>query len=81
MGADGNTTRQPPVKDPDDIHVARLVAKGRSDALTIKTPVQTSQIAPTILWTLGLDPEALQAVRSEKTAVLPGLADAEGNDR
>jgi hypothetical protein len=36
------------------------------------TPVLTTQIAPTILALLGLDPRALQAVRVEHTAVLPG---------
>jgi hypothetical protein len=35
--------------------------------------VQTTQVAPTILRALGLDPSALQAVRLERTAVLPGL--------
>jgi hypothetical protein len=33
--------------------------------------VQTTQIAPTILTLLGLDPHALQAVRTEHTEVLP----------
>jgi Type I phosphodiesterase / nucleotide pyrophosphatase len=36
--------------------------------------VETTQIAPTILALLGLDPEALQAVRLEHTAVLPSLS-------
>jgi hypothetical protein len=31
------------------------------------------QVAPTILRSLGLDPEALQAVRIEGTPALPGL--------
>ena len=34
-------------------------------------PVQTTQIAPTILSLLGLDPNALQAVRLDHTATLP----------
>ncbi len=34
-------------------------------------PVETTQIAPTILALLGLNPAALQAVRIEHTAVLP----------
>jgi hypothetical protein len=34
--------------------------------------VETTQIAPTILRLLGLNPNALQAVRIEHTAVLPG---------
>jgi arylsulfatase A-like enzyme len=35
--------------------------------------VETTQIAPTILELLGLDPNALKAVRIEGTQVLPGL--------
>ncbi len=34
--------------------------------------VETSQVAPTILQLLGLNPNALEAVRLEHTAVLPG---------
>jgi hypothetical protein len=36
--------------------------------------VETTQIAPTILDLLGLDPNALQAVQIEGTQVLPGVA-------
>jgi arylsulfatase A-like enzyme len=39
----------------------------------IKTPVVTSQVAPTILQALGMDPNALKSVQAEKTDVLPGL--------
>ncbi len=35
--------------------------------------VETTQIAPTILSLLGLDPDALQAVQIEGTRVLPGI--------
>ncbi len=35
--------------------------------------VETTQIAPTILELLGLDPDSLKAVRIEGTRVLPGL--------
>ena len=35
--------------------------------------MQTTQIAPTILRLLGLDPHALQAVQIEHTSVLPQL--------
>ena len=35
--------------------------------------VETTQIAPTILQLLGLDPEQLQAVQIEGTRVLPGI--------
>jgi hypothetical protein len=35
--------------------------------------VETTQVAPTILQLLGLDPNALQAVQEEGTKVLPGI--------
>jgi hypothetical protein len=35
--------------------------------------VETTQVAPTILKLLGLDPDDLDAVRKEGTPVLPGL--------
>jgi hypothetical protein len=35
--------------------------------------VETSQVAPTVLRILGLDPNDLDAVRKEGTPVLPGL--------
>jgi len=41
---------------------------------TQRGPVETTQIAPTILALLGLDPGALQAVAAEHTATLPGPA-------
>jgi hypothetical protein len=37
----------------------------------VDSQVETTQIAPTILKLLGLDPDALQAVQAEDTAVLP----------
>jgi hypothetical protein len=39
----------------------------------IGTQVETTQIAPTILDLLGLNPQALQAVQVEHTKALPGL--------
>lgn len=57
----------------DDIHVALLIAGPGVPSKIIRTPVQTTQIAPTILKALGLDPQALEAVRKEHTQVLPGL--------
>jgi len=39
----------------------------------ISAQVETTQIAPTILKLLGLDPHALQAVQIEHTRVLPGV--------
>jgi hypothetical protein len=59
----------------DDTNVGLLIASPRLSARVIKTPVQTTQIAPTILKALGLNPNALQAVKKEKTVVLPALFD------
>jgi hypothetical protein len=59
--------------NPQDRHVP-LVVSGPALAvhgLRRFQPVETTQIAPTILQLLGLDPQALQAVRIEGTAVLP----------
>jgi len=39
----------------------------------IRSPVYTSQVAPSVLAVLGRDPNALKAVQVEHTAVLPGL--------
>jgi len=58
----------------DDIHVGLLVSFPQSPARVIKSPVETMQVAPTILSALGLDPKSLQAVQIEKTTVLPGLS-------
>jgi hypothetical protein len=57
----------------DDTNVALLVSNPSLGRKVIKTPVQTRQIAPTILEALYLDPDALQAVRKEHTLALPGL--------
>ncbi len=54
-----------------DINVALLLAGPGLSTQVIKTPVQTMQIAPTILRALGLDPQKLQAVQKEKTRELP----------
>jgi hypothetical protein len=35
--------------------------------------VETTEVAPTILQLLGLDPNQLRAVRIEHTQVLPGI--------
>jgi hypothetical protein len=59
---------------PGDRDVPILVAApGADHGRTVGRPVETTQIAPTILALLGLDPDALSAVRAEHTAVLPGL--------
>lgn len=57
----------------DDTQVALLVSMPSIHPGTLSTAVSTTQIAPTILKALGLDPQALQAVQKEGTAVLPGL--------
>jgi len=57
----------------DDVHVALVVSGANIDEDTIDTGVQTTQIAPTILQVLGLDPQELDGVRLEGTQVLPGL--------
>jgi hypothetical protein len=39
----------------------------------VKTPVTNQQVAPSILRSLGLNPNALEAVQKEDTQVLPFL--------
>jgi hypothetical protein len=38
---------------------------------TVNTPVETTQVAPTVLRALGLEPSQLQSVQMEGTPVLP----------
>jgi hypothetical protein len=57
----------------DDVHVALIVANPSIGKVTINAAVATTQIAPTILKVLGLDPEELDAVRFEGTRALPGF--------
>jgi hypothetical protein len=60
--------------DPQDRNVPILVVlPGLRDGRVIGAPVETTQIAPTILALLGLSPRELQAVRIEHTPVLPGV--------
>ena len=56
-----------------DTNVGLIVSNPDMHARVIKTPVATSQVAPTILRSLGLDPSNLKAVRVEHTDALPGL--------
>ena len=58
---------------PDDRDVPLVVTGPGHETRVIGAPVATTQIAPTILRLLGLDPRALDAVRAEGTRVLPGL--------
>jgi hypothetical protein len=57
----------------DDTNVMILVSMPDFQAKTITSFVETTQVAPTILQALGLDPGALVAVQKEGTPVLPGL--------
>ncbi len=57
----------------DDTNVMLLVSNPNMEASTVHAFVETMQVAPTILQALGLDPNSLQAVQKEGTAVLPGL--------
>jgi len=57
----------------DDTNVMLLVSNPGLAAQTIHSFVETAQVAPTILKLLGLDPNALDAVRQEGTPVLPSF--------
>jgi arylsulfatase A-like enzyme len=55
-----------------DLHVPLVVSGGLLEDHSVRSgQVETTQIAPTILKLLGLDPSALKAVRLEHTATLP----------
>ncbi|WP_285724441.1 alkaline phosphatase family protein [Psychromicrobium xiongbiense] len=56
----------------DDRNVPLVVSKGDHGAAhSVNSPVETTQIAPTILKALDLDPQQLQAVQIEGTKALP----------
>ena len=55
----------------DDTNVMLLVSNPAYPPATVYTSVGTNQVAPTILTALGLNPQSLDAVRLEGTAVLP----------
>jgi len=63
----------------DDTTVMMLVSQPGLEQATINSPVETAQVAPTILQLLGLNPNSLIAVRNEGTQVLPGFET--GGDR
>ncbi|HWX91438.1 MAG TPA: alkaline phosphatase family protein [Terriglobales bacterium] len=56
-----------------DTNVGLIVSNPSLQHQVIKTPVATSQVAVTILQSLGLDASALKSVRVEHTVPLPGL--------
>ncbi len=57
----------------DDTNVMMLLSNPSFDPKTVTSPVETIQIAPTILEALGLDRNQLQAVQKEGTEVLPAV--------
>jgi arylsulfatase A-like enzyme len=60
--------------NPADRDVPLLVdAPGTVARTRVHSWVETTQVAPTILHLLGLDPNALKAVQEEGTKVLPGI--------
>ncbi|SFK79586.1 alkaline phosphatase family protein [Methylocapsa palsarum] len=56
-----------------DANVALIVSNPRLREAVVKTPVATSQVAPTILRALEIDPNSLNSVQVEHTDILPGL--------
>ena len=62
-----------------DTHVGLIVSNPSLSAKVVKSPVATSQVAPSILKALGIDPNELLSVRKEGTTVLPFLFGGDGN--
>lgn len=60
----------------DDTNVMLLVSNPDIKPRTVTSFVETTQVAPTILSILGLDPNALTAVKAEGTQVPPGFGEA-----
>jgi len=58
----------------DDNNVMLLVTNSRFSAQTVSDATATTQVAPTILTALGIDPYSLDAVSLEGTQALPGVA-------
>lgn len=70
----GFTGTTPTIANEDDnTHTALVVYNPRLAPGVVNTATSNMQIAPTILKALGLDPQALNAVRREGTTILPGL--------
>jgi hypothetical protein len=55
----------------DDTNVMLLVSHPSFNPQTVFAETATTQVAPTIVKALGLNPSALTAVRAEGTPVLP----------
>jgi arylsulfatase A-like enzyme len=63
----------------DDIHVPLMVSQPGILPHVVTDPVETKQIAPTILKALGLKQKELEAVRMEGTKRLPDLIGDDGD--
>jgi hypothetical protein len=57
----------------DDTNVIMLVSNPTFTAKTVTGPVETMQVAPTVLKAWGANPSASQAVKIDGTQVLPEL--------
>ena len=57
----------------DDTNVIMVLSNPSFTPSMVNSPVQTLQVAPTVLHALGLDPSQLQSVQMEGTPVLPAL--------
>jgi hypothetical protein len=55
-----------------------IVSNGALERRVVQTPVLTSQVAATILKSLGLNPGELDSVRKEGIPVLPFVFDGGG---
>ncbi|WP_231937331.1 alkaline phosphatase family protein [Caballeronia udeis] len=58
---------------PDDSHLGLLVSYPTLQPVTNTSTVSMTQVAPTILKSLNINPALLQSVAAEGTPVLPGL--------
>ena len=65
----------------NDTHVPLIVSAPGHKAQTVQAPVFTTQIAPTVLSLLKLDPNALDAVRLEDVHVLPFVIAGQGSGK
>jgi hypothetical protein len=59
----------------DDTNVILLVTNPSFTPQTVSVTTRTAQVAPTILEALGLNPQALDAVKAEGTPVLTGVVE------
>jgi hypothetical protein len=60
-----------------DTNVGLIVSNRALVAQVVKTPVLSSQVAATILKSLGIDPGKLESVRKEGISALPFLFDGD----